>query len=240
MKPSTDVVPNRECVICVLKTMLLGRAPFDPEVDAEVAREYQRQQEEKRKVRPDHAREIEDVRTRVADLESSLTRIEENATASNKRMEDMMRQILRGQRMKEAIVSEDVTEPASSTKVVQTSTLTSAAMELGTDLTLNLPQILMPTRTPTVTHSALRPLDVTFTEVTRKDHEVSIAEDLPEGHEGEDVYSLDVHDGVQPVKDGVEVPIEENRTDPEEVETLSRSLSGPQVHTTPLKLFGNS
>jgi hypothetical protein len=46
--------------------MLKKRPPYDVEVDAEVAKEYQRQQEEKRRARPDHSREIEAVRTQMA------------------------------------------------------------------------------------------------------------------------------------------------------------------------------
>jgi hypothetical protein len=45
--------------------MLKNRAPYDAEVDAEVAKEYQRIQDEKRKVRPDHGAEIEAIRTRM-------------------------------------------------------------------------------------------------------------------------------------------------------------------------------
>ena len=58
-----DVVYNPKCLGCLLQTMLKNRAPYDAEVDAEVAKEYQRIQDEKRKVRPDHGREIEAMRT---------------------------------------------------------------------------------------------------------------------------------------------------------------------------------
>lgn len=112
--------------------MVLGRAPFDAEIDAEVAKEYQRQQEDKRKVRPDYAREIEEVRSRITELESSLTCLGENVNASNKRMEDMMRQVLHNQGLKQTIVLEDVPEPSSSTKVVETSTLTSTTTSAQT------------------------------------------------------------------------------------------------------------
>ena len=43
--------------------MLKNRPPYDAEVDAEVAKEFQRLREEKRRVRPDPTREIEVVRT---------------------------------------------------------------------------------------------------------------------------------------------------------------------------------
>jgi hypothetical protein len=77
--------------------MLKNRPPYNAEVDAEVAKEYQCQQEEKRRARPDHGREIKAVRTRVSDLEGSITRFGENVSASHKRLEDMMRMILRNQ-----------------------------------------------------------------------------------------------------------------------------------------------
>ena len=51
--------------------MLKNRPPYDAKVDAEVTKEYQCLQEEKRKVRPDHGREIEAVHTRVSDLEGN-------------------------------------------------------------------------------------------------------------------------------------------------------------------------
>ena len=74
--------------------MLKNKAPYDAEVDAEVAKEYQRIQDEKRRVRPDPGIEIEAMRTRVTDLEGSVTSLRENVAASHKRMEDMMRLIL--------------------------------------------------------------------------------------------------------------------------------------------------
>jgi len=45
--------------------MFKGQAPFDLEVDAQVAKEYKRINEKKCKVCPYYAREIEEVRTRV-------------------------------------------------------------------------------------------------------------------------------------------------------------------------------
>ena len=77
--------------------MLKNRPPYDVEVDAEVAKEYQREQEEKRKARLDHGREIEAVRTRVSDLEGNVTCLGDNVTLSYKRLEDMMRLILHNQ-----------------------------------------------------------------------------------------------------------------------------------------------
>lgn len=46
-----------------MQAMLKNRAPYDAEVDAEVAKEYQRIQEEKRRARPDHGSEMESMRT---------------------------------------------------------------------------------------------------------------------------------------------------------------------------------
>jgi hypothetical protein len=94
--------------------MLKGRPPYDAEVDAEVAKEYQRVQDEKRRVKPDHGREIDAVRTRVSELEGGLTRLGETMTASHKRLEDMMQLILQNQGKKHANIGEHITEPSSS------------------------------------------------------------------------------------------------------------------------------
>jgi hypothetical protein len=110
--------------------MLKNRAPYDAEVDAEVAKEYKRIQESKRRVRPDHGSDIEAIRTRVTDLESSVTRIGENVAALHKRMEDMMRMILQNQSHKHPPIIDSMTEPTSSTKMPAFSVLTSTTEEL--------------------------------------------------------------------------------------------------------------
>jgi hypothetical protein len=110
--------------------MLKNRAPYDVEVDAEVAKEYQRIQDEKRRVRPDHGSEIEVIRTRVTDLEGSVTRLGDNVVASHKRMEDIMRMILQNQSQKHPANIDSVTEPSSSAKMPALSALTSTTEEL--------------------------------------------------------------------------------------------------------------
>lgn len=105
--------------------MLRNCPPYDAEVDAEVAKEYQRLQEEKRRVRPDPFKEIEAVRTRVSDLEGSVQRLGENVAASHKRMEEMMRMILQNQSQKHQTAMDNITEPSSSAKMLDTSALTS-------------------------------------------------------------------------------------------------------------------
>jgi hypothetical protein len=99
--------------------MLKNRAPYDAEVDAEVAKEYQRIQDAKRKVRPDPSSKIEAIRTRVTDLE-----------ASQKRMEDMMRLFLQNQSHKHPSHIDSMTEPSSSAKMPAFSVLTSTTEEL--------------------------------------------------------------------------------------------------------------
>ena len=89
-----DLMSNSKSVGRFLQTMLKNRPPYDVEVDAEVAKEFQRLREEKRKVCPDPTREIEAVRTRVSDLEGSVQHLGENVVASHKRLEDMMRTII--------------------------------------------------------------------------------------------------------------------------------------------------
>jgi hypothetical protein len=64
--------------------MLKNRPPFDAKVDAEVAKEYQRLQDEKCKVRPDHGREIGSIRTRVSDLECSVNWLGDDMATSHK------------------------------------------------------------------------------------------------------------------------------------------------------------
>jgi hypothetical protein len=113
-----------------MQAMLKNRAPYDAEVDAEVAKEYQRIQEEKRRARPDHGSEMESMRTRVTDLEGSVTRLGENVAASNKRMEDMMRMILQNQSQKHPTNIDSMTEPSSSAKMLDISALTSTTEDL--------------------------------------------------------------------------------------------------------------
>ena len=115
-----------------MQTMLKNRPPYDAEVDAEVAKEYQRLQEEKRRVRPDPSKEIEAVRTRVSDLEGSVQRLGENVEASHKRLEDMMRTILQNQGQKQVNVCEDTIGPSSSAKMMVTPALTSCTVEATT------------------------------------------------------------------------------------------------------------
>lgn len=74
--------------------MLLNRSPTDEEVDAEVAKEQKRLSEEKRKGPADYGRAIEEVRSRVGDLEGSFSSLREHVTASTKRVEDMLKEAL--------------------------------------------------------------------------------------------------------------------------------------------------
>ena len=110
--------------------MLKNRASYDAEVDAEVAKDYQRIQDEKRRVRPNHGSEIEAMRTRVTDLEGSVTRLGADLTASHKRMEDMMRTFFQNQGQKHPTAIDDMMEPSSSAQMLDTSALTSTTEEL--------------------------------------------------------------------------------------------------------------
>ena len=74
--------------------MLKNRPPLDLEVDAQVARVFERQQAERRRGRPQHAQDLEEVRNRVTGLEAGLGRLEMTMTSSQTRLEDMMRQLL--------------------------------------------------------------------------------------------------------------------------------------------------
>jgi hypothetical protein len=110
--------------------MLKNRAPYDAEVDAEVAKEYQRIQDQKRRVRPDHGSEIEAIRTRVTDLEGTVTRVGENVAASHKRIEEMMLLILHIQGQKNPTSIGDTTEPSVSAKMAHNAALTATTEEL--------------------------------------------------------------------------------------------------------------
>ena len=112
-----------------LQMMLKWRPPYDAEVDAKVAKEYQRVQDEKRRAKPDHGREIDVVRTCVSELEGSVTHLGESMSASHKRLEEMMQLILQNQGKKHANIGEDITEPSSSTKMLDTSALSSTTAE---------------------------------------------------------------------------------------------------------------
>ena len=73
-----------------LQTILKNRLPYDTEMDVEVANEYKRLQNVKRKVRPNYGLEIESIRTQVSNLECSVNWLGENMTSSHKRLEEMM------------------------------------------------------------------------------------------------------------------------------------------------------
>ena len=103
--------------------MLKNRPPYDAEVDAEVAKEYQRLQGEKRKVRPHHGREIKSIRTRVSDLECTINRLGDDMTTSYKRLEEEMQSLLHEVGSKEVDACDDM--QASYVKLVETPVLTS-------------------------------------------------------------------------------------------------------------------
>lgn len=98
--------------------MVLNRSPTDEEVDAEVEKEQARVASEKRKGHVDFGREIEEIRSRVGDIESSLSSLQETVTASTKRVEDMLKQALQKFLPKEANTMHENMEPLSSTPVL--------------------------------------------------------------------------------------------------------------------------
>ena len=112
--------------------MLENRSPYDVEVNAEVAKEYLRLQDKKRKVWLDHNREIESIRTRVSDVECSVTRLGDDMATSHKQLEEMMKSILHKVDPKEGIAGDDMQAQTSSTKFVDTSMLTSTTAETKT------------------------------------------------------------------------------------------------------------
>lgn len=110
--------------------MQLNRSPTDEEVDAEVAKERSRLSEEKRKGPADYGRAIEEVRSRVGELEGSFSSLREHVTASTKRVEDMLKAALEKWGSKEGTALHENMEPSSSTQVVGTSGPTSHSQEV--------------------------------------------------------------------------------------------------------------
>lgn len=74
-----------------------NRKPFQTEITDEVAKEYTRQQTEKRKAALQKGSDIDDMRTRVVDMEGSVTRLEEKVGESHMRLEDMFKAIMTAQ-----------------------------------------------------------------------------------------------------------------------------------------------
>lgn len=168
--------------------MLKNRPPYDTEVDVEVAKEFQRIQEEKRTSRPDHGRDIEEVRTRITDLEGNVARLGENVSASHKRLEEMLRQLLQNRGTKETTAAEDVIEPSSSTKVVETSGLTSTTTEAWTVVQKDF---LLPMLHPVPVGNVAQPV------LNTGDIDVAEGVNRNEGEE-EDVAAVDVDDDGAP------------------------------------------
>ena len=247
--------------------MLKNRPPYDAEVDAEVAKEYQRQHEEKRKACPDHGREIEAVRTRMADLEGSITRLGENVVASQQRREEMMRMILRNQGQKQLNAGEDMIEPSSSAKMLGTSALTSMTVELTT---------LVPQPVPTPALTVVGTADTRLAAVVQVPSEVavdaamdvtlnkqgvdtspgtvttSVVEDIQEEEENKSPESQAIGDEVEPEpKEGPLQPMEEidkghhdiegNVDIPEENAILEQVTSSKTLECNPfMQFFANA
>ena len=60
---------------CSKQTMLNNCVPLEAEVDAEVARILEHREAKKRKGRPQHVQDIEEVRNHVTNLEVSVNRL---------------------------------------------------------------------------------------------------------------------------------------------------------------------
>lgn len=80
-----------------MQTLQHSRKPFQTEITDEVAREYTRQQTEKRKAALQTGSDMDDMRARVVDMEGSVTRLEEKVGESHLRLEDMFKAIMTSQ-----------------------------------------------------------------------------------------------------------------------------------------------
>lgn len=77
-----------------MQTLKHNREPFESELNDEVAREYIRQQEEKHGSAPDHDKDIEEMATRITEMEENATRLESNMDKVHRRLEAMMKLLL--------------------------------------------------------------------------------------------------------------------------------------------------
>ena len=71
-----------------------SRKPYQTEITNEVVREYSRQQLEKQKSALQKGADMDDVCTRVVDIEGSVAHLEDKIGESHKRMEEMLRALL--------------------------------------------------------------------------------------------------------------------------------------------------
>lgn len=97
---------------------MLGREPLDDEIDAEVAKELKRISEQKNKGRYDASKELEEVRTRMLEMEGSVMRLEEKVTSSQQRIEDMLKDFLLEKRRASEQSVEYTVQPPSSVQVI--------------------------------------------------------------------------------------------------------------------------
>lgn len=85
-------------ISCVSEqTLQHHRTPYATEITEEVGQEYGRQQQERRSAAIQKGNDIEDVRSRVVDIESSVARLGEKVGTSQQRLEDMLSAILSAQ-----------------------------------------------------------------------------------------------------------------------------------------------
>ena len=135
--------------------MLLNRPPFYPEVDKEVALEYARLQEDKHRGRLPQSREVEEMHTRVTDLENSVRGLGDKLTTSHKGLEAMLNKVLEGLGQLSFTAMEEVMKPSASPEVIDAA----AAQSQGTRAWKTIETILLPAllNTP-VEADVLRPV----------------------------------------------------------------------------------
>jgi len=125
---------------------MLKNCPLkDDKGDAEVAKEYDRLQEEKCRTRPNHAKDMEAMRSHMTDLEGNVIRLGETMAASQKQMEELLNEFTQSQEPKHIIGIEELTESSHSAKAVETSALMSTTAKAWTTVQTNF---LIPILTP--------------------------------------------------------------------------------------------
>ena len=194
--------------------MLKNRPPFDAEVDAEVAAEFKRLQEENRKGVKPQSREVEEMHTRVTDLENCLNRLGEHFTTSHKSLEAMMKKVLEGLGQSSGTTMEEVTNPLAFAEILDAAGANSSGIAAWKNIETNflLPMLtsgkaLNAAQSVTVNVNSGIATDVALGVQSNKDVVVdddvgdSVAPSEEDAVDGtEDVYDIDAQEAAKEAK----------------------------------------
>ena len=173
--------------------MLLNRPLFDLEVDKEVALDYARLQEDKRRGRLPQSREVEEMRTRVTDLENSVWGLGDKLTTSHKGLEAILNKVLEGLGQPSFTAMEEVMKPSASTKVVDAA----AAQSQGTRAWKTIETTFLPTLLNTPAEAdVLRPVptDVDGDVAEHVEADVQIEKEVVDDDDAVDIAGKEAQD----------------------------------------------